>query len=97
VAVGEHAKQLSLCDGGPDLLLWTDKPIFLGRAVKDGDGYKYPNHWNSLSSRHCNLVYQTAAGGEVRYQPAAILHHSAAHLLFCTTAPRRPIDGSCSA
>lgn len=65
VAAGEHAKQLSLCDGGPDLLLWQDRPIQLGRAVREGDGYRYPNQWNSLSSRHCTLQYQPTDGGEV--------------------------------
>lgn len=68
VAVGEHAKKLTMCDGGPDLLLWQDsgRPIQLGRAVREGDGYKYPNQWNSLSSRHCNLQYQAAEDGEVK-------------------------------
>lgn len=67
VAVGDHAKQLNMCDGAPDLLLWQDRPIQLGRAVREGDGYRYPNSWNSLSSRHCNLQFQAAVdGSEVR-------------------------------
>lgn len=54
-AVGEHAK---LRDGGADLTLWTDKPVALGRGVKEGEGYKFPNNWNSLSSKHCTLQFQ---------------------------------------
>lgn len=38
---------------------WTEgNPIQLGRAVKEGEGFKYPNNWNSLSSKHCSLWYQ---------------------------------------
>lgn len=66
VAAGEHAKTLKMFDGTPDLLCWTDRPILLGRAVKEGEGYKFPNHWNSLSSRHCSLAFQ-ATEGEVRH------------------------------
>lgn len=61
-----------MCDGAPDLLCWTDRPILLGRAVKEGEGYKFPNQWNSLSSRHCSLAFQAGATeGEVRPTPAA--------------------------
>lgn len=61
-AVGEHAKQLKFKHGTCDLLLWTEGPsILLGRAVKDGEGYKYPNTWNSLSSRHCILSFEEAS------------------------------------
>lgn len=54
-AQGNDAKERP---GGPDLVLWMDKAILLGRAVKEAEGYKYPNDWNSLSSRHCTLKYE---------------------------------------
>lgn len=58
VPVGEHAKQ-HCADGLP---LWaTDKPVLLGRGVRPSDGYKYPNEWNSLSTRHCQLSFATEA------------------------------------
>jgi hypothetical protein len=75
-AVGENAKELKFLDGGPDLMLWQDKPIFLGRGVRDGEGYKYPNSWNALSSRHCTLKYH---GPEVRLGPAMLLNSFQAH------------------
>lgn len=69
VAVGKNALELNIIDGSPDLLLWQDRPIHLGRGVRIGEGYKFPNEWNSLSSRHCTLQYQ---GPEVRLGPALI-------------------------
>jgi hypothetical protein len=66
VATGEHAKQLTMCDGGPDLLLWPERPILMGRAVHEGEGYKYPKEWISLSSKHCTLQWKVDDGGEVR-------------------------------
>lgn len=70
-----------MVDGSPDLLLWTDRPIHLGRGVREGEGYTYPNQWNSLSSRHCNLQYQPAAdGGEVgRLCPLLVAAEHVAH------------------
>lgn len=48
---------------------WTEgAPIQLGRAVKDGEGFKFPNNWNSLSSKHCSLWYE-----EVRERGHAVL------------------------
>lgn len=83
VAIGEDAKKLAMCDGGADLLLWqSSKPILLGRAVKEGDGYKYPNQWNSLSSRHCNLQYQTTQSGQVRVCRQAVLCRMLPLLLY---------------
>lgn len=72
VAVGDHAKQLTMCDGGPDLLLWQDKPIQLGRGTKPGEGYRYPNDWNSLSTKHCSLEFQVSTTGEVSCEAATV-------------------------
>lgn len=40
VAVGQHAKELAICEGGPDLLLWESKPVLLGRGVREHEGYR---------------------------------------------------------
>lgn len=58
-AVGNDAKERP---GGPDLVLSTEKAVLLGRAVKEAEGYKFPNDWNSLSSRHCTLKYENVCG-----------------------------------
>ncbi len=75
-AVGQNARELKFVDDSPDLLLWVDKPILLGRAVKEGEGYKYPNAWNSLSSRHCTLEFKPT---EVKQWCAAQQHNSSQH------------------
>lgn len=81
-AIGEHAKQRV---GGANLLLWIDKPVLLGRAVKDTEGYKFPNHWNSLSSKHCKLVFQDVSESrrehtQHRYETGHALSHIHAQL-----------------
>jgi hypothetical protein len=59
---------------------WTDKPILLGRAVKEGEGFKYPNNWNSLSSKHCSLCFQEVSSGQGMPWPALCCALHAVHL-----------------
>jgi hypothetical protein len=40
VAVGHHAKELDVCEGGPDLALWEGVRVLLGRGVRQHEGYR---------------------------------------------------------
>lgn len=96
VAVGKNALELNFIDGSPDLLLWQDRPIHLGRGVRIGEGYKFPNEWNSLSSRHCTLQYQ---GPEVRLGPDLIFRSAvppgAPPVVLCIMSPLQRCARAC--
>jgi hypothetical protein len=69
VALSDLAKGFTDGGRGPDLALWSHKPVLLGRAVASrSDGFKLPPDWAQISGKHCTI----SATGEVRLAAAAL-------------------------
>ena len=57
VALSDLARSYVGGGGGPELELWTHKPVPFGRGVQPKTGYRFPAEWAQISSNHCSFTF----------------------------------------
>lgn len=71
VALNDVAKNFD-SGSGADLLLKPYAPVVLGRAASKESGYRYPQSWAQISSRHCKIFVDHDNPGQVTVTPMSL-------------------------